>query len=161
MNPPSSPPRWNPWPWGILAAFAVFITGTVTLVVVSVKHRSELVAADYYERDLAYQERLDRVRRTEPWAGRISVACAPGTREVEVRLPRPHAEAGVSGTLEFYRPSDAGRDHVVPLSPGPDGSQRLDAGPLMAGKWRVRMEWSAGGEAYFADRVLVVPAAGP
>ncbi|MBX3748131.1 MAG: FixH family protein [Verrucomicrobiae bacterium] len=156
---PSS--SWNPWPYGIVAVLVLFFGGTVGLVVLSVKHRSELVTADYYERDLVYQERMDRLRRTEPWADRITVAYARETREVEVRVPRPHVEAGVAGTLEFYRPSEAGRDHGVVLEPDSDGVQRLDGGRLMAGKWRVRMEWSAGGEGYFADRILVVPGDGP
>lgn len=157
MPPKSDRLSFNPWPLGIVAAFAVFIAGTIALIVLSVRNHGELVAPDYYERDLAYQRTLDRQRRTEPLSDEIAVAYASGTRQVRLSLPGSHADAGAKGRIRFYRPSDAVLDHEVPLELASNGTQDMSGGHLLPGKWRVRLEWQVGEDEFFADRILVVP----
>lgn len=157
MTPPT-PSRFNPWPLGIIAAFVVFIAGTIALIVIASHDRAELVAPDYYDQEIAYQQRLDQLRRTELFAHQVDVAFDDATRTVRIALPPGHAAAGLQGDIEFYRPSRAGQDRVVPLATTPEGRQAVGAADLETGLWKVRLHWQVGDVEYYADRSLVVPA---
>jgi nitrogen fixation protein FixH len=50
------PPRIEPWPIGIAAFFAMLISALATWAVVAQRNREELVSADYYEQEVAYQQ---------------------------------------------------------------------------------------------------------
>lgn len=158
MNSAATSSRFNPWPYAIIAAFALFIAGTITLIVVASADRSDLVAADYYEQEIRYQGRVDQLRRTLPWESKIAVAFDPGSRSVRIALPREHAALGAQGRAELYRPSGAGEDRTVPLALDAEGRQEIPGTALATGRWRVRLHWQVGGDTFFADRDLVVTA---
>jgi hypothetical protein len=63
----------------------------------------------------------------------------------------------VSGEVRLYRPSNAGDDRAWPLAIGRDGRQILPTTDLPAGRWIVRLQWNSGGEAYYAERVVILP----
>ena len=67
----------NLWPLGIIATFVVFIIGTASLIVMACSQRTDLVSADYYEKELKFQGQIDRVERTRRAASQASVAYDP------------------------------------------------------------------------------------
>lgn len=153
-----SPQRFNPWPYGIIAAFVLFVGGVVAFIVVATRDTNELVTRDYYEEELRYQTRVDQLARTEFWSNRISAAFEATGRRVKVTVPREHAAAGATGQVQLYRPSAASDDHTVALTPDGDGTQWIDAARLAAGLWKVRLHWRVGADEFYADRSLVIPA---
>lgn len=167
MNPLSPPasapaavasaPRFNPWPYALMAFFAVAILGTATLVYISVTNSSDLVAKDYYDQEMRFQGRLDQLRRTQPFEDRIGVDHSGGS--VRLRLPKEHAAAGATGTVALYRPSAAGADRSYPLALDAEGRQALPATDLGTGLWKVRIQWKVGQEEYYSDRNLVLASA--
>lgn len=152
------PRRFNPWPYGIIAAFVVFISGIVAMIVAASADRVDLVSRDYYEQEIRYQGRVDQLRRTQPFADQIGVTFDEATRQVRIQLPRAHASAGATGTVEFYRPSQATDDHAHPMVVDGEGRQTIPVAELASGLWKVRLGWSAGGLDYYADRELVIAA---
>ena len=62
MNTPQ--PRIEPWPIGIAGFFVVLIAALATWAVVAQRNREELVSADYYEQEVAYQQQINRLRRS-------------------------------------------------------------------------------------------------
>lgn len=153
-------PRFNPWPYAIIATFVVFISGTVALIVIAQSSRSELVARDYYEQEIRYQGQLDQMNRAQPWDSRIEVA-APATPGLPVTLafPQELASRGVKGSIELYRPSEAGRDTTLPLALDISGRQAIPSADLAPGLWKLRLRWQVGDDTYYSDRKLVIPAA--
>ncbi len=149
-----TPRRFEPWPIGIVAAFAVFIVLTAFFVKSAVSSRTDLVTRDYYEQELRYQERLDQLRRTAPWMDHIRVRWEPG--ELRVAIPAEHAAAGVRGRLVLYRPSAAAQDVEWPLAPDANGEQRIPAEGLAAGLWKAQLHWSAENEDYYFEEPLVI-----
>lgn len=159
-RPPAAVSKFNPWPASIVATFVVFVAGTISLVVLASKDRSDLVAADYYEQEIRYQSRIDQIRRTEPFAREITAAYDPARGQVTLALPARHAAAGTTGEVCFYRPNHAGADLSFPLAVDSKGIQHLPAPDLKPGLWKVRLHWKFEAQDYFADRPLVVPGSG-
>jgi hypothetical protein len=148
------PPR-NLWPLGILTAFALFISGTVTLIVIACSNSSELVASDYYERELRHQSQMDRMERARQLASPARVHYDSHSRRITVALPPGHASAAV-GKVELYRPSQAALDQHIDLRLDARGEQNIDATALRAGLWKVKVTWAIGGEEFSLDHRIVI-----
>lgn len=152
------PPARNLWPMGLVAAFGVFISGTVALIVLSARTQTDLVSQDYYERELRYQEDIDRRTRTQALEGQVQVRYDADRRQLTFALPAAHAAKRAEGEIQLYRPSAAGLDRRVPLTVDSRGQQILDATTLSDGLWRVRVTWRVGGEEFSCDEKVIVGA---
>jgi nitrogen fixation protein FixH len=149
-------PPFNPWPLGIVLAFAGFIAGTATLVVLACSQRSDLVRADYYDQEILHQQQMDRLERTRQSAPDARVTYDRAQGRLEVSLPASQALRGPEGRIHLYRPSAANLDRYIPLDLDASGQQMLDATDLLPGLWRVRVSWSVDQEEFQLDQRLVV-----
>lgn len=149
--------RHNPWPYAIIAWFVVFGTGMAAWVVVAVRNDPELVRADYYEQEITYQQQLDRLQRTAAVRHQIALTYDAAGEQVVLRLPAsPGGGSPPSGTIQFYRPSNARLDFAVPVALDAAGLQRVPAGKLQGGLWKVRVNWISGGQEFHHDQSLVL-----
>lgn len=148
--------RTNPWPYAIIGWMLLFGTGMAAWVVVAVRNDPELVRPDYYEQEIAYQKQIDRLSRTVAVRGDVSVAYESAGQVVALRIPTAHLADKLTGTVRFYRPSNAKLDFDLPLAVDATGAQRIDAAKLQGGLWKVRVSWTSGGQEYFHDQSLVL-----
>jgi hypothetical protein len=144
---------YNPWPVAITAFFILAVIFLVGFVIWAIGQREDLVSADYYEREVRFQLHLDKLNRSQSFARETIVAFEPEKQVIVVMLP-PEQSCNVTGKIHLYRPSDARLDFEVPLTPDIEGRQRIDAKELALGLWKVRVSWSANGQAYFRDQAV-------
>ena len=145
----------NLWPIAIIAFFIVFATFLATFVVWALGQKQDLVAKNYYENEVRYQEQVDRLNRTQAQAGQTAVTFDAARNCIVITLPAAQASSA-SGVVRLYRPSNAKLDHEVPLATNAVGVQTLDAKAMAAGLWKVRIQWSVNGQEYFFDQAVVV-----
>ncbi len=150
------PTSRNLWPLGIIVTFVLFFAGTVGLVVMACSQKSDLVSPDYYEQEIKFQGRIDRVERTRSAATQAAVAYDAGGNCITISLPAAQAGQAVSGRIELYRPSAPALDRAVELKPDPKGLQHVDAAGLAPGLWKVRVSWTVEHQDYFLDQKVVV-----
>ena len=146
----------NPWPVGLVIFFIVFISYIVGFVIFSTAQHMDLVREDYYDQEIRFQQQIDRVQRTTPILAAASVDYDVNRAVVMVRLPSSIAAQPVSGTINFYRPSDAGLDHDISLAPDPTGAQSVNVRDLRTGLWKVRVQWKTGSQDYFFERRVII-----
>ena len=149
--------RIEPWPVAIACFFAVLITALATWAVVAQRNREELVSADYYEQEIAYQQQIDRLRRSA--AAGVSIAHVSGGQGGAIRIAWPVASrpSDAKGRVRLYRPSEAALDREFSLAVGADGLQDIDAATLKPGLWKVRVQWGPDDSGYYAQGTVVVP----
>jgi nitrogen fixation protein FixH len=148
--------RPNPWPIAIVCYFIVFIACVAGFITWAVKQNMDLVRKDYYEEEIRFQQQMEKVRRTQPLQATIQVAYNTANSVLEIRLPMAHMEEGFAGRVHLYRPSDASRDLDLPLARTADGIQRIGTSQLLAGLWKVRLNWTAKDQDYFSERSVIV-----
>jgi len=153
----NKPPR-NLWPASIAGFFVLAITFLATFVVWAVRQREDLVSADYYEREIRYQQQLDSLKRSQSLVAHAVVTFEPAQQVVVITLPAAKRE-NATGQVQLYRPSDARMDRELPLALAADGTQKLDARSLADGLWKVRVRWSAGGQEYYLEQPVIVTGA--
>ncbi len=151
-------PSYNPWPISIVGFFVLAIAFFTGFVGWAMRQREDLVAADYYEREVRYQTQLDSLNRSQAVAAKVVVTFEPAHQTIIITLPEAQA-AGAIGRVHLYRPSDARLDRDVPLALTVDGSQRLDARQMADGLWKVRVTWTANGQEYFLEQPVIVTGA--
>lgn len=156
-NESNTPPRrWDPWPVSIISFFVVAVIGCATFVAFCNRHPVDLVAPDYYDQEVRFQDQMDRVKRTRESATLASARFDAATKAIVIALPAEHCKSQVTGRVELYRPSARELDRQFPLAPGPDGIQRIDTADLRTGLWKVRVSWTVSGQEYFLDQKLVL-----
>ncbi len=170
MNPPSPKPTTQPspgassqpgrtlWPFGIVAAFVIFIAATIALIAISLSQRDDLVRADYYDHELRFEQELARNDRTREIRSEVLIRFDETQRQIEIGFPARHARLKPTGTIQLYRPSSAGQDVQFELRLDADGRQRIGAGDLSSGLWRVRVHWTVDQADYAVEERLVLPA---
>ncbi len=147
---------FNPWPYSIVGFFSLMIVAAVVWVVFCISHGTDLVAADYYEQEIEYQQQLDRMARVRELSGPAQVSYEPAGDFILVQVPPAHAASQVSGVIHLYRPSQASLDQILPLEVTQAGEQRLKTETLAAGVWNVRLQWTAAGKEYFLEEKVFI-----
>jgi nitrogen fixation protein FixH len=138
------------WPHAIFGFIGLFAAAVVAFVVWSLKHRADLVAPDYYDQELQYQQRMDAQRRAADLGATVELRWTEGL--LEVKLP---ATPAPTGTLTLYRPSASAMDRHFPIAVDGQGIQRIPLPDLAEGLWKIHVAWSAGGTNYFVERPWV------
>lgn len=146
----------NPWPYGIITAFALFLAGTAALIVIAATHRDSLVSGDYYEQEIRFQHQIDGAARARQVGATVTYEAAAG--RVAIALPASQTGQPLTGQIDLYRPAAAGLDRQFKLQPDANGVQNLDVSSLLAGPWEIRVAWSAGDQYYFLDQKIVITA---
>jgi nitrogen fixation protein FixH len=139
----------NPWPYAIIAYFVIFIAAIVLWISFALRNDQQLVRKDYYEQELKYQTDIDGLSRAANV--NVTVNYDSTKHSVIVSLPPPVA----TGSIYFYRPSDAKLDREITLSLY-NGSQSIDVGAFQSGLWRIRVTWTAEGAEFRHNTTIVV-----
>lgn len=155
-KPSTSNNSFNPWPAGIIAFFAVAICAAVAFIVFCQYNKEELVAADYYEQEIRFQEQLDRANRAASLPAPARVGYDQPAERITVSLPTEHLNGHLKGWIQLYRPSAKGLDQKLPLQVNAEGAQIIDASKLADGLWHIRITWNAKGTEYYHDQKLVI-----
>lgn len=147
--------RWN-WGTGISAVYAAFAIGTSGMVAFAMHQHVDLVTDDYYDQAV----RLDAHRMAEARAAALGngLIIAPDTATARLTLQWPLELPIESGTITLYRPSDSAKDRTTPITRDADGRQIVPLAGLAPGPWRIQVNWLSRGEAYYAERELVITA---
>lgn len=147
MKPPS-------WGRGLFVFVALFIAALVAFVLLTLRNRFDLVAPDYYDQEIRYQDRIDALQRTQTIAREPVLRYNAATRALELVFPHP---GPLTGTLTLYRPSDKSLDRTLALQPDDAGRQRVDLADLAPGPWRIQAAWTKDGVSYYAEELMVLP----
>src|SRR6478736_2582202 len=82
----------NFWPASIVGFFVLAIIFLVTFVAWAMRQREDLVSADYYEREVRYQQQLDSMNRSHTLAAQVVVTFDPAQQVIVISLPSDKRE---------------------------------------------------------------------
>jgi hypothetical protein len=152
----SKPAGRNPWPIFIVVYFIVFIGYIATYVTFAERQRMDLVREDYYDQEIKFQRQIDGARRAQSSSTPVAVHYDSSAALVTVALPKEQVGRNPTGSVIFYRPSDARLDEQRPLAVDDSGVQRLDVKALHAGPWKVRVEWKVDDQDYYSEQPFII-----
>lgn len=138
------------WGKSIFLFYSLFVIAILSVVVFSFSVDVNLVAEDYYQQEIAYEDQITRIKNTESLIEKPSIVLK--NNYVEVTFP---SNLKPKGTILFFRPSNASMDRRIPIALGADGRQQVDFSTQENGKWIAKLTWQQGGKEYYQEFVIV------
>ncbi len=136
------------WGTAIVLAFAAFITfilAFVFFVGTDIRADHSLVADDYYNQELQYQDEIDGEINA------IEAGLVPKVNKTEAGLqitfPEAMYDMDSKGVVYFYRPSNRKLDFKKPLLLNNSG-MLIPKNNLVAGRWNIKIAWQSDGISY-------------
>jgi hypothetical protein len=142
------------WGTGIFIFITVFILAVVAFIGYVSNLDIKMVEDNYYDRELAYQERIDRLNNTAALPWKIDVKQEPGI--IVVQFPVLEPLLTLEGKLLLYRPSDPAKDFSIPLQLNDSSRQVIGIKGIDKGKWVIKMDWKMGGVGYYFEKEVFV-----
>jgi hypothetical protein len=143
-----------PWPRNIVVGMVVFMIGIILIVSYTMTLDVNLVADDYYQQELAYEDQITRLKNTESLEVKPSFEKSADGKLIILSFPavlKPE-----TGEIVLYRPSDFTKDRRFPLKLDEARQQGFMAESLQAGLWRAKLSWEAEGMSYYQEFVIVM-----
>ena len=142
--------------WGhmITISFVVFAAIIITMVTISMKQDVNLVAQDYYEEELAYQDQIDRINNFASLATKPTIIQTSGA--INLTFPEELAQSMANGTIHLFRPSDSAVDQKHPLALDKTGNQVITLTNIQKGLWKLKLGWTTtSGLQYYHEQSVV------
>ena len=139
--------------WGhkIAIAIFIFIAFMVGVVIWAFNQDVNLVAKNYYEEEIAYQQQIDKIRNTRRLLHKPGLQYRPEDDIVELLFPERLLGKTVTGEIHFFRPSDFKKDKIFEIDLNDAGRQYISVAALSAGSWKVKLRWSDQEKEYFDE----------
>ena len=134
------------WGWGIAIFLSGFISFILFFLFQALSFDGDLVADDYYDKELKHQETIDAQSNFKDLGEEISILMLD--EYVQVALPKLK---DYKGELHVYRPSNAQLDRNYPIEGEKIHIPRSD---LEQGNYQLKISWTSSGKAYYAEKTL-------
>jgi nitrogen fixation protein FixH len=137
------------WGWKIALFYGSFVAFMLFMVFMAVRQDFDLVADDYYEQEIAYQDRIDQMNNARSDGQKVTITKSDGGYEL--------AFSGMAENVkvQFFRPSDESKDVIIEEATVEEPLV-VAADRFSMGKYLVKVEWRSNGKTYFQEQNLFV-----
>ncbi|MBL7911572.1 MAG: FixH family protein [Bacteroidia bacterium] len=142
--------------WGtkITIVYIGFVILIVSLVFISANNKNELVSKNYYEQELAYQDRIDAVNNEKQLAVTINYEILD--EFIVLEYLRNEIKKDFKGEILFFRPSDSTKDKKIELKFDQEGEQAISKNILSKGVYKMCISWKNDKKSYYKDAIITI-----
>lgn len=140
------------WGHGIAIGFGLFVAYILYFVVASFGHDQDLVAEDYYYREVHFQEQIEQTENGLTWQSEIQAAAEPGGIVIQVKAASAKSLEG--GTVKLFRPSNAALDLTLPLGLDSAGEMRIPSELLKPGRYQLQFQLATTDGAIYLEKTV-------
>lgn len=141
------------WATGIFLAYSVFVAIIIILVTGAFKQNIDLVAPNYYEQELKFQNRQAEMQRSHGLADKLSFKVS--TNDISIQFP-VNAPNAISGDVVFFRPSDKSLDLRFPIEIDEQSQMNINKSALQKGMYKMQISWIMNETSYFNEEIIVI-----
>jgi len=145
------------WGIGVAAINAGFVLFILALVLYASVQDRQLVEDSYYEHGLAYQDRIDRIKRSQDLEFGLDIRHSYDKQEIVLSLSKVDSAAELHGTIQLIRPSNARLDRTLSLVMDDSGRQVVSTQGMAKGLWRIYVDWGMDSIGYYNESRIVIP----
>jgi hypothetical protein len=142
------------WGKGILLANIIFVAAILVMVVIFMTKSVDLVSGNYYEKEIKYQEQIDKLRKTGNLQENVNIDYTGNV--INIKFPSNLDVSKITGEVKFYRPSDAKKDFVIPITAEAEGDIAISSDKLVKGLWKIQISWNYNNENYFTEQSIIM-----
>ncbi|MCK5124667.1 MAG: FixH family protein [candidate division Zixibacteria bacterium] len=143
------------WGFGLFFLYGGFVAFMLSIVLYVSIQDFQLVEKNYYKIDLAYQDQIDRMDRTNQLEKKLTINLSPVSENFLVTFP-VEIDKEISGVIEFFRPSNARLDFKVPIETDSLGVQEVGTKSMARGYWKVKVNWTVDSVEYYSQETIMI-----
>lgn len=142
--------------WGkkIALLYISFVTLIVSMVAMAMNQRVDLVASDYYEQEIKYQNKIHKIERTR--ALNSSLKWEIEDDKIKFIFPSEMTEKLKSASVYFFRPSNAEMDQKIELNNDTTSIRIINTEKLSKGIYKIQIDWKALEEEYYNEGIIQI-----
>lgn len=144
---------WGLGVWLLYGGFVLFMSGVVLFASFQ---QFDLVRDNYYQKDMKYQEHIEKIRRVESLLHQPSISYDYSSQTILFAFPDSVTMGIVTGEIELFRPSNSALDQTLPVELDNDNRMVIPADSLAIGVWRVRADFAIDGVTYYFEQMIIV-----
>ncbi len=142
------------WVQGIFLVMTGFAVMMATFLFRAYHAQEDLVAENYYEQEIRYQQQIDKLGNVQRMGGTPAMDLIGD--ELVVSFPDVFKGETIKGELYLQRPSDARADDRIAFDLKDGEPLHVPIADRMKGLYKVHLEWSAGEENFLVnDRIYL------
>jgi len=130
----------------ITIAFIAFGAFIVTLVVKTFAFKPELVSETYYEDEINYQDRINRLKNVQTDGATVKWEL----RGDSFLLNFPSTDA--SGKIDFMCHSDKDKDQHFDIQLSNGNQQVINTTNIKSGLYLMKIQWTSNGKLYYMEQ---------
>lgn len=144
------------WGIGITILYGSFVVFILAIIIFAVNQNFFLVEKDYYKKELEYQARIDRMKNTNTLSERLIIEHNQKDKTLTILFPKSLTGNEIEGEIQFFRPSDAEKDFILPVKVDSIGQQIVPMTKLAKGLWKVKIRWESNKVKYYNENSFVI-----
>ena len=141
------------WGYRILTIYIIFIAGILFLVFKASSQNQDLVATDYYEQELKFQERIDENARANALSTTIDVKVCD--QSLLIAFPAELKGVEVNANILLYCSADKKKDWERTVSTT-SAALSLPIGAGQHGVYDAKITWTANDIRYYSQQKLII-----
>jgi hypothetical protein len=140
--------------WGtkIFMLYGGFVALIAFLVVSSMRQNVDLVAEDYYQQELQYQNRIDQTDAA--MKSGYSPAIVVNDNQVNIVFPDTVRSLGITGEVVFYRPNNKALDYTEKISLDNAGKMSIAKTKFASGMYQAKVMWKSADQDYYYESTI-------
>jgi nitrogen fixation protein FixH len=142
------------WGYKIAIGFTIFCLSIIGVTVYFMMQKVDVVTENYYEKELKYQDQIDKVTRTR--ALKEAVEITNTGKELIIKFPNEPDKNQKKDFISLYRPSDNTKDVKIPLITDTARTQIISIERIAKGYWKVQINWTSGGSEYYYESAFKI-----
>lgn len=137
----------------ITIALVFFISFLSYLAFRSFQENTDLVAEDYYQQEVEFQQKIDKQKNTQTLSENVRIVKTDEL--VEVRFPAEFESNKITGTILFFNPANAKLD-ITKTFDVEMNVLVFNTNEFEKGNYRVKLNWEAKGTKYYHEDLIVI-----
>jgi nitrogen fixation protein FixH len=143
------------WGFGIVLAFIGFISFIMYFVIsmsADNKYSHDLVANDYYNRELKFQEKIEATKNAKNLKENIKIKRVK--EGMKIIFPKEFDTKLIKGKVFLYRPSNKQLDFEMPIALSDSSYLLMPDKRLLDGRWNIIVEWTYDEQSYLFKKEI-------
>ncbi|GAB4135597.1 MAG: hypothetical protein Fur0015_08390 [Ignavibacteriales bacterium] len=142
------------WGFGISAIYIGFVLLMLALVGFSFSFDVNLVADNYYEKEIRHQTEIDKQNRYERLPEKIFITLQDSS--LLIKFPKIFKKEFVSGQIYFSRDDNSKYDFSIPINLNDSLTQNISLSKVRKGFWRIAVDWRNNSITYLTEKKIMV-----
>ena len=139
------------WGWKIAILYGGFMIIILSLVIGSTRQSFDLVSADYYGEEIAYQKVIDAGKNQASLSQPISIHA--NAKTVSIDFPAEFKDKALSGNVQFYSPVNSKWDKKFALTKE-GNTVNIDRSQLRNTRYTLKISCKVDGKDYYQESEL-------